>query len=222
LTEAVIVLAIHPAATTIAAKISLKEPCGLLHIVSLLTSLIGVLLSVRLPELFSKTRDNTRFDYMYLGGLASAIAVVIFLTFTFVALRKLKHFHYSVPMLYVGFVGMIENGVINFTTTDIVYPRCGWDTIILMVIGVLGFLSQLFFTLALQVEAAGIIAVFMSTSDIVVAMILQSIFLDDDIDIYNISGACLVILSVSIIGLNKWLHMLPEESKARSKLKWLM
>jgi drug/metabolite transporter (DMT)-like permease len=125
-------------------------------------------------------------------------------------------------VLYVSFVGMIENAVINFTTTDIVYPRCGWDTIMIVLIGILGFFFQLCLTLALQTEAAGIIAVFMSTTDIVVAMILQLIFIDNDIDIYNISGACLVILSVSIIGLNKWLHMLPEESKARSKFKWLM
>lgn len=51
LAEAAVVIATVPVATTILARTYLKESCSVMHVISLLTTVVGVLLTVRIPEL---------------------------------------------------------------------------------------------------------------------------------------------------------------------------
>lgn len=221
LAEAAIVMSTLPALTTILACIYLKEPCGLIQSFSIVITGCGVLVSVRLPELINKQREHN-FDYTYLGGLAAAVGCVITLSILVVALRKMKDIHFSVPLLYFGFLGMVENGAINYFTASFVPPQCGLDAIYVMLIGTVGFVAHCTFTLAIQTEAVGVISVMRASADVIVAMVFQIIFFDGNLDVYNISGACIVVFSVSIIGFRNWLLSLPGESKIRLKFKYLL
>lgn len=221
LAEAAIILSTAPALTTLIAHFYLKESCGFTQIFSLILTISGVLISVRLPELLSK-RDASRFDISYLGGLAAAIGCVLTLSFTYVALRKMKDIHFSLPMMYLGFLGMVENASINAVTSTFVSPFCGWDLVMYTLIASLGFISNCTFTLSIQVQAAGIGSVLKASMDIIVAILFQITFFNENPDIYSISGACLVIASVSMIGIRNWLLMLPEESNTRRRLKYFL
>ena len=221
LAEAAIILSTAPALTTLMAHFYLKESCSFTQIFSLVLTICGVLTSVRLPELLSK-RNATRFDLSYLGGLAAAIGCVLTLSLTFVAIRKMKDIHFSLPMMYLGLLGMIENAAINAVTSTFVTPFCGWDSVMYVLIASLGFVSNCTFTLSIQVQAAGIVSVLKASMDIIVAIFFQIIFFSEDPDIYSISGACLVIVSVSMMGLRNWLLTLPEESKTRKRLKYFL
>lgn len=84
----------------------------------------------------------------------------------------------------------------------IVYPEGVKDYAIIMAISVLGLLGQFFFTLALKIEQAGIISL-TRTIDIVMAFVLQAIFLNETTDWTSILGAILVCLCVVAVGVKK-------------------
>lgn len=221
LAEAAIIMSSSPALTNLVAHFYLKEPCSVTQVFCLVLTITGVLTSVRLPELLSK-RDATHFGISYIGGLAAATMCVLTISFTFVTMRKMKDIHFSIPTLYLGFFGMIENATINAVTSSFVTPFCGWDLVMYVLIASLGFVSNCTFILSIQTQAAGIVSVVDASMDIIVAMCFQIIFFNEFPDVYKISGACLVITSVTLIGLRNWLLMQPENSKTRKKLRYFL
>ena len=218
LADAAIILSTVPAVTMLFARVYLRESFSLSQSVSLVITLCAVLLSARLPELMQK-RNDYQFGYNYLSGFAACVGCVITVSSNFVFLRKMKDVHFCLPMLYIGFLGMIENIVINGVMLSYTPAKCGWDQFLYVSIGVLGFATSATTTLAFQYEEAGIVAVARSCSEIIVAMIYQTIFFKNSPDLYNVGGGFLVIFALSVLGIRNWLLRLPENSKQRKKWK---
>lgn len=222
LAVASIIMSSVPSLVMITARIYLKEPCGFIPSLAIMVTVAGVLLSIRLPELLNDSGGGTALNSNYYVGLGCAFACVLILSVTIVSLRKMKEVHFSVVLVYFGVVGAIENGILVYFLSEYSLPQCGWDAVLMMMMGVLGFGGHCFLVLAIQVEEAGIVSVMKSSTDIVISLILQVIFFDLGLDIYNLGGAALVMLSVSIIGFRKWLQNLPKDSGWKLKLRCLL
>lgn len=79
------------------------------------------------------------------------------------------------------------------------------------------FTGQILLTLALQLEHAGPVAI-ARTSDIVFAFIWQILFFKEIPNVYSIIGAILVISSVVVTALRKWILSSPENISLKLKL----
>ncbi|GFT94812.1 solute carrier family 35 member G1 [Nephila pilipes] len=222
LAVASIIMSSVPSLVMITARLYLKEPCGLVPSLAVAVTITGVLLSIRLPELLKDTGGVTLSNPDYLTGLGCAFSCILILSITFVALRKMKDIHFSVVLVYFGAIGAIENGTLTHFLSGYSLPQCGWDAVLMMLVGVFGFAGHCFLVMAIQAEEAGIVSVIKSSTDIIISLILQVIFFDLTPDIYNMGGAALVIFSVSMIGFRKWLMNLPKDSSKRKKLKFFL
>ncbi|XP_055939295.1 solute carrier family 35 member G1-like [Argiope bruennichi] len=222
LAVASIIMSSVPALVMITARLYLKEPCGLTSSLALVVTIIGVLVSIRLPEIISDPESLIESNSTYYIGLGCSFSCIIILSMTFVSLRKMLDVHFSTILVYFGVIGAIENAVLIHFMSFYSIPRCGWDALLMMMMGVFGFGGHCFLTMAFQVEEAGLVSVMKSSSDIVVSIVLQVIFFDLIPDFYDIGGALLVIMSVSIIGFRKWLINLPKDHHLRKTLRCLM
>lgn len=184
----------------------------------------GIAISVRLPDLLLSSSTSSRGDHHYVTGVGCALGCVLLLSINMVSLRTMLDVHYSVILLYLGVLGGLENALLIglMSKEGFQVASCGWDTVQVTLIGVLGFVAHCFFTLAGQVEAAGVVSTLKSSIDIVLSMFFQVIFFQHPPDAWSIGGAVLVISSVALIGIRKWLQTLPVGHEQRKRLRFLL
>ena len=221
LAEVSIVIATYPFMTAVIARIFLKEELGLIQTSTLVITICGLLLSLRLPEVLKENKDRN-FDGSFILGLISAIISVPLIAFSIVVLRQLKKVHFTINMLYMSIFGMIENAILNGIFFPFVPVTCGWDQLLCLIVGVFGAATNCFFTLALQVEHAGVATIEKCSIDILLGIVFQILFFSVYPDMYVISGGGLVLISLTVIGIKNWVLTLPEESNKRQRLKWIL
>ena len=95
-------------------------------------------------------------------------------TLTFIVLR---HVHFSVTTFSFGFVGSFETLVLCLFVGVWELPRGAKDFSLAAAIALTYFVGQFFFTLALQLEDAGPVALIRS-GDLIFAYLWQYLFLD--------------------------------------------
>lgn len=203
LVDAAIVISTIPVVTIVLARVYLKEACGLIQMIPLVPTVLGVLLSMRVPELM-QNKDIVVLESSYFGGLAAAVTGVFLLSSSIVTTRKLTHVHFSIISLYNGFVGMIENAVINAILFPYVPACCGWDLILCVSMGLFGFLNNCAQTLSVKQQPAGLVTLEKYSVDIIFMILFQIAFFSEYPDTYSICGACLVIASLTFIGIETW------------------
>lgn len=137
----------------------------------------------------------------------------------YVLLRALKGLHFSVIMTNFGSFALVYTLLVSYFVFghELCLPACGSERLLVVALGVFSFLGQILLTLALQVEQAGPVALARS-SDIVFAFIWQIIFFNETPNRYSLIGAALVIISVVLTALRKWLLTLPSDSQMRQRL----
>lgn len=209
LAEASIVMSTLPLVTAVIARVLLRESYGLVQCLSLILTVSGIFLVLRLPEMIAN-RNSVHFDFIYVAGLMAAVGNVLFLALSVIYIRKLKTVQFSVVILYLGVLGMIENSILDGLFIPLVPSECGWDQILCISLAAAAFISNCFITLALQYQPAGITAVQKSSFDILITIIFQIIFFNIYPDWYVIGGACLVIASLTIIGIKNWILVTSE------------
>ncbi|XP_035231172.1 solute carrier family 35 member G1-like [Stegodyphus dumicola] len=221
LTEVAIIISTTPAVVGISARMYLKEPCGRIQIFATILTLCGVLLSIDMFELIKK-REVTKFNVNFLTGLLCVVSSVIFMSVSYVWTRKLKDIHFSVILIFSGFIGVLENATIAATISSCSWPRCGYDPLLITLFGIICFLGHLALLLAVQIEHISIVSVTKAAMDIIVAMVYQMVFFKSYPNLYNIGEALLVIICIGIIGIKKWLEEIPEDTTMKKRLKWLL
>ncbi|XP_015922681.2 solute carrier family 35 member G1 [Parasteatoda tepidariorum] len=211
-TESSIILSTLPALVTVAARLHLKEPCGSAQTVSIILIFLGVLVSIRLPEVL-QTRSSTNFDSHYVFGLSCAVGCVLLLAFITISIRKLRNIHFSIVLIYFGFLGTIENTVITYFTAKFELPYCeGPDRMEVLLVGIFGFMGHCFLTLALQNETAGVVSSMKAAFDIVISIIFEFVFFNSIPDYYTLGSSLLVTIAIVTLGVWKWLQTGQENS----------
>ncbi|XP_066255664.1 solute carrier family 35 member G1 [Euwallacea similis] len=222
LSDASVIVFSVPVFTAIFARMFLKEPCGWFNIVSVIVTLVGVILITRPPVIFGNTIDslgeNGQAPEMW--GAVAAFSSTLFGANAFVILRALKDVHFSVIMTNFGTFALVQCLIVSFFIGALCLPVCGVDRYLIVALAVFSFLGQILLTIALQMEQAGPVAIARST-DIIYAFIWQVIFFNEVPNRFSIIGTVLVMSSVILTGLRKWVLTLPYEAPMRRKLEFL-
>ncbi|XP_076856808.1 solute carrier family 35 member G1 isoform X2 [Brachyhypopomus gauderio] len=205
LADATVIVFSNPVFTALLAWIFLKERCTIWDAVLTVSTLTGVVLIARPPFLFGGKLSGIEGDYInHIKGTVAAFTGAIMAACTMVILRKMgKNVHYYLSVWYYAVLGLIECIIILLVMQEWTMPSCGWDRWNLMAIGVLGIGGQMFLTKALQIEKAGPVAL-MRTMDVVLAFVLQFLFLSRKPTWWSVGGAMCVVSSTSGVALRKW------------------
>lgn len=205
LADATVITFSNPVFTSLLAWIFLKERCTIWDVMFTIFTLTGVVLIARPPFLFRGELSGIDGNYdNHIKGTIAAFSGAIAAACTMVILRKMgKNVHYYLAVWYYAVVGFVECIVVLFIIDEWTIPSCGWDRWNLMAIGVLGIGGQTFLTKALQVEKAGPVAL-IRTTDVVLAFILQFLFLNRKPTWWSVGGALCVISSTTGVAIRKW------------------
>ncbi|CAI6368773.1 unnamed protein product [Macrosiphum euphorbiae] len=216
LADASVIVFSVPVMVAIFARIFLKEPCGLFHYFTLFLTMIGVLLITRPPFLFGQSTKQ----YNFLAPLAALLST-FFGAIVYILLRTLKDLHFSVIMVTFATYSIIQTTSMAWATGNLCWPKSGTEIILIVALGVFSFSASTLITIASQFEEAGLVAI-ARTVDVVFAFVWQIIFFDQVPCIFSIIGAVLVISSVVLIGLRKWMMSMPSTSSFRKKFGFLL
>lgn len=225
LADASVIIFSTPVFVAIFARLFLKEPCGIFNVVTVVLTLIGVVLITRPPIIFGDSIPSliddqiTDGDYDLWGPVA-AISSTLFGANAYVLLRALKGLHFSVIMTNFGSFALVYTFIISWFLGSLCMPSCGTDRLLVVALAIFSFLGQILLTLSLQLEQAGPVSIARS-ADIVFAFIWQILFFKEVPNRYSVFGALLVVSSVVLTGLRKWVVTLSRDSILRKKFNWL-
>lgn len=222
LSDASVIVFSVPVFTSIFARMFLKEPCGWFNALSVIVTLIGVVLITRPPMIFGNTiaslGDNGQAPEIW--GAVAAFSSTLFGANAFVILRALKEVHFSVIMTNFGTFALFQCVIVAYFIGALCLPACGLDRYLIVALAVFSFLGQILLTIALQIEQAGPVAIARST-DIIYAFIWQVLFFEEVPNRFSIIGSILVMSSVILTGLRKWVLTLPFDAPARRRLRFI-
>lgn len=222
LADASVIVFSVPVFTAIFARMFLKEPCGLFNAFSVAITMIGLVLITRPPLIFSNTigslGDNNGKTEVW--SAVAAFSATLFGANAYVLLRALKGIHFSVIMVNFGSFALIMCVLVTWLIGALCLPHCGLDRLLIVALALFSFLGQILLTLALQLEQVGPVAIARS-SDIVFAFIWQVLFFEEIPNFFSVAGAILVMSSVMLTGVRKWVIALPENSNLRHKFGFL-
>jgi drug/metabolite transporter (DMT)-like permease len=224
LSDASAIIFSMPVFVAIFARVFLKEPCGLFHLVTIILTLIGVVLIAKPSVLFgndtiSSSNKGSLFEdenksYGIYGPLA-AISSTIFSANVIILLRALRSVHYSVIMVNFGFFSTLFTFFVIFYSNGFCMPPCQ-DRFLILLIALFSFGGQILLTLSLNLEDSGPVSLARS-SDIVFAFIWQIMFFNDPFNFFSLLGSFLVCTSVIINGMRKYIMSLPRDSETRKR-----
>ncbi|GIY52958.1 solute carrier family 35 member G1 [Caerostris darwini] len=218
--EAAVIIFSVPVFVTVAARIFLKEPCGIFQSVTVVLTVVGIIFTAKIP---SRLMGH---DILYtsenLYGLLAAVASLLFSTCRFIVIRKVKSVHHAVIMFNFGWVAIVETVTLTAITGDFKWHKCGVQNVYILLLGLFSYAGQTLLTMALQCELAGPVSTMRAAADIVLAFMWQTFLFRNTPDSFSIVGAILVGFSVVFVGLRKWVSSLPEESNQRKRLRWII
>ncbi|KAJ8953673.1 hypothetical protein NQ314_007280 [Rhamnusium bicolor] len=222
LADASVIVFSVPVFTGIFARMFLNEPCGLFNIFSVILTLVGVIFITRPPMLFGDTVNSLgeTGQRPEMWGAVAAFSATLFGANAYVLLRALKGIHFSVIMMNFGSFALVQCLLVTVLIGALCLPACGIDRYLIVALALFSFLGQILLTLALQMEQAGPVAIARS-SDIVFAFIWQVLFFDEIPNKFSIGGAILVMSSVLLTGLRKWVLALPHDASLRKNFSLL-
>ncbi|XP_037082863.1 LOW QUALITY PROTEIN: solute carrier family 35 member G1-like [Pollicipes pollicipes] len=193
----VIVLSV-PVFVAVFARIFLKEPFTWVNAVTIVGTVAGIVLIVRPPMLFGGASAS----YNVIGPIL-AITSNVFTSNTYVTLRQLKDVHYSATVTVFCLTAIPLSVAVWLLFGDRSLPTCSLPWLLVLAIGLLSFLVQMFFTKATQLENAGPVSV-VRTTDILFAVMWQVVWFDSVPGLFSWLGMGLVVSSVLLVAGHKW------------------
>lgn len=191
--------------TTVLARFLLEEKITPYHLISSIFSLIGITLIIKPKFLFSINEDYLK---VYLGTTLALLSS-IFIGSTQVLVKKLTNskVHYSIVSIYPCFFGIPASLCISYMNKKSIksqnFDDLKYDLVYSLLAGVSGSLSLVFLSKALEKEDASKVAIVKNT-DVLFSFVLQFIFLNIKIDLLNLIGSIMIIMStigISVINL---------------------
>merc|ERR1712037_1096722 len=89
-------------------------------------------------------------------------------------------------------------------------PACGITRLMMIGIGLLSFIGQIFLTLSLQLEEAGKVSIMRKAADILFALLFQIVIFHEVPGLFSVLGALLVTTAVFLHGGSRVVAALPE------------
>lgn len=214
--EATVIICSSPAFITIAARIFLKESLGLLQIISVVCTIVGMTFLSGLYETISEKSPVFTTDKIY--GLVAALGSVLCFTFNVILMRHMKNIHHSVQVFMSGIMGLIEGAVIVLVFYKFQLLYRGLQQFFIIFIGICSYGSFSLFVIAVQNMDAGPSSTIIAASDIFFSFVFQVVFYHDTPNNIKILGAVLISLSVVLVGLRQ--QIMAYLSKMCAKFWW--
>ncbi|KPM02547.1 solute carrier family 35-like protein 2 [Sarcoptes scabiei] len=164
--------------------------------------------------------NEPKMSNQLLGTLYSLGATFIG-CFVYIIIRKLKDVDKYVILFNFSIISMIEMIIIDYFFFDFDLPQTGWNSYLLVLIGILSFYAQLLLTRAIQIEEAGVVSVVRTSSEAFFAFFLQITFFGQIPDVFTIIGAILVLSAVFLLSFRKYILGLAETDPLRNRFKFL-
>ncbi|EDV28813.1 uncharacterized protein TRIADDRAFT_15077, partial [Trichoplax adhaerens] len=191
--DAAAIIYSSPFITGILAAIFLKEKFTLFNLLATIVSFGGVILVSKPPFIFgSGEGDGTQTNFgvagiAFCGAICTSIAIL--------NVRKIGNsVDTYVLTYYFSIVCCIVPLIITGITGSFELPPCGSRRLLLLTIGLLGFLGHLSFVKAIQLEEAMLVAV-IRTVDVLFGYVLEITVFGTTPSILSIIGAFLVVSS---------------------------
>lgn len=217
--EAAVIIFSVPVFVTVAARICLKEPCGIFQSITVSLTVIGIILTTKIPLKLASNSVPYTTEALY--GILAAIISLLFSTLRFIVIRKVKSVHHSIIMFNNGWVALLETFILTAILGNFKWHGCGIEGLFIIVLGVVSYIGQTLLTMSLQCEMAGPVSTMRAAADIGFAFLWQVILFHDVPDALSLSGAILVGFSVIFVGLKKWATSLPPESPHLKYIGWI-
>ncbi|XP_054166947.1 solute carrier family 35 member G1-like [Oppia nitens] len=228
--NATVIVLSMPVFVFIFARIFLKESFGLFHIFALLITVIGITLTSKAAIIFddsdnvysSVVKSAVNSGNSQLIGLAYSIGATLIGASVYVLVRKLKSLHHSVILFNFSWVAITETAMISLLTNNFKLPdnieAINANSWLMCLVAIFSFYGQLLLTKALQSEEAGLVSIVRASSEVIYAFVFQIVIFKEIPDKWSVLGALLVMLSVLMSSVRKWIISLPKDSKIRQKL----
>ncbi|KAL3214901.1 hypothetical protein MRX96_006992 [Rhipicephalus microplus] len=218
--DASVIIFSVPVFVSALARIFLKEPCSILHLATVLVTVVGQVLITKFPILFIRPAEG---GYpVNIHKLVAPFCSTVFRASVYIVLRRLREVHLSVIMFNCAWVAILETGTISLITTELLFPQTVFDGSLLFGLGALSFSGQLLLTRALQLEQAGPVSMVRSSANIILVFAWQVALFSQVPDCYTISGAVLFTACLFFTGLRRWIDTLTENSVTRAMMAWLL
>ena len=205
LSDVMMISSIKPVFNTILSCIFLKEACGVFEIFNLILTLSGIFLVVQPSFVFGDTGQQYDDHMMYTAlalFVASAFAGVIS-----VILRYLRSVHWAALAITTRMFTIVELTILCSVLGLYCIPDCGLDRWGIFIVAISGNITQMCFIFGLKFEEAHIVGLTDNASSIIVSFVFQLLFFHDYPNTIKIIGACIVMLSIMLLGGHKiWRH----------------
>ncbi|RWS04265.1 solute carrier family 35 member G1-like protein, partial [Dinothrombium tinctorium] len=196
-----------PVFVSIFARILLKEPFGILQLITLVTTLCGGFLISR-PSFIFGTNEKIEAKNHLIGTLL-AFACAVFAALVFVMLRKMQKTPSAVVIFWFSFTTVIFAPLTTMIFDTFKMPKDLKTWMLVALLGLIAAPGQIFMTLAFKLEDAGPVSV-TRTISIVISFVYQAVLLKESVVWTSLLGATIVCLSVVIIAIEKWYRRKPE------------
>lgn len=243
--EASVIAVSQPLFVCIFARVFLKEAFGKFHACAIAITFLAIALTARVHEIFleptsgefgstsgyldstsgylnstSGYLDSTSGEEVHslqsrLLGIAACVASVVLGAAGFVIVRKIKSLHHSVILFNFAWISLVEMLLIAGATGGYQIPADTSAVWLIVALGVFSFYDQYLVTKGLQLEEAGLVVMMRASGEIVFAFVLQIAVFAQIPDFFNVSGAALVMATVVLISIRKYVEGLPETSLTR-------
>ncbi|GIY74882.1 solute carrier family 35 member G1 [Caerostris extrusa] len=220
LSEAIAIAFSVPVFVTVAARVFLKEPCGVMQSFSVILTIVGIIFTSKLPSRLTTNPIVYTSENVY--GLLAAIAGVFFRAGQVILVRRMKSVHHTVITFNFGWQAMIGTAILTAILGDFRWHYCGIQGVYILLLGFLSFVGQTLQVMALQCEFAAPVSIANGAADLMLAFVWQIMLFRTNPDSFGITGAILVGISVIFVGLSKWISLMPENSLQRKRLKWIL
>ncbi|KAI1277762.1 Solute carrier family 35 member G1 [Halotydeus destructor] len=197
------------------AWIFLREKCTKAHALLVVVTMAGVVLISRPTFLFADLTDVSFTSDQQVKGVILSLTCAWSITLSVIALRKCPKTPAPVIISWFSFWSIIFGIVLLVILKygfkmSVGFPVTRDDYIWLNINAVLGVIGQAFFVWALKIEEAGLVTL-VRTFDIVVAFILQILFLHQKVVWTSIVGTLVVCSTIGITCLKKMADSRPDK-----------
>jgi drug/metabolite transporter (DMT)-like permease len=231
LSDAIVIDFSSSAFVYIFACIYLREECGFFQCMTVATTMAGVLMIAKPAFLFGSgsssgssilaAGDDDIDPVTRATGTALAVISCLATANAMIMIRKMTKTPtltnanaYSLASIISGiaaitFMAMVFHGKEVADFSSITIPKTTYEIVLLIANGLCGAAGQMCLVAALKIEEASLVSL-ARTIDIVMAFVYQIFWLPDEIVHWtSVLGAVIVVSSVSISGLRRWLSDKP-------------
>ncbi|GBN53196.1 Solute carrier family 35 member G1 [Araneus ventricosus] len=201
--EASVIIFSSPVVVTIFARVFFKEPCNIFQSISIILTVVGIIFTTKLPTRLNEASIAYSSEKIY--GLLAAVFSLFCISGIHLVTRKVRSVHQSIITLNFGWVGILEIVFLTAVLGNFKWHHCGIQSIYILLLAILSYSGVTILVMALQCEYAGPVSTVRAAADIGLAFVWQIFIFHDIPDSYGIIGAVLVLVSIILISLGKWL-----------------